>query len=433
VLRSPAVKPADSRDSGTGGSWSPDELLAAAREALPWMVEIRRDLHQHPELGLEEHRTASRVQALLDELGIEHRDGVAVTGVVGLIRGAAPGPVVALRADLDALPLQDGKEHAPYRSRVPGRMHACGHDVHTAVLLGAARLLAARRSELSGTVKLLFQPAEETVGGARMMVEEGALDDPPVDAIFGLHADPTLPAGSVAVRYGQRNAASDDLRIVVHGRSSHGAVPSDGVDAIVVAAQVVSALQTVVSRNVDPRDSAVVTLGTIRGGTQANILAREVELVGTVRTLDPAVRRRVIERVRATAEGVATALGARAEVETRPSYDPVINHDPMVDLVRANAERLLGAGHVAVMPRPSMGVEDFGFFLTRAPGAFWSLGVRNEARGIVHPLHHELFDADEEALAVGAAMQVANVLTVLGGAAAAARAVAAAPGAAGPC
>ncbi|HEX2251978.1 MAG TPA: M20 family metallopeptidase [Thermoanaerobaculia bacterium] len=400
-----------------GASWSPEALLAAAREALPWMVEIRRDLHQHPELGLEEHRTAARVQALLDELGIEHRDAVAVTGVVGTVRGAAPGPVVALRADLDALPLQDGKQHAPYRSRVPGRMHACGHDLHTAVLLGAARLLAARAGELTGTVKLLFQPAEETVGGARMMVEEGALEDPAVDAVFGLHADPSLPVGCVAVRYGQRNAASDDLRIVVHGRSSHGAVPSAGVDAIVVAAQVVTALQTVVARSVDPRDSAVVTLGTIRGGTQANILAREVELVGTVRTLDPAVRAQVLERVRATTEGVAAALGARAEVELRPAYDPVINHDAMIDVVRGSAERLLGAGKVAVQPRPSLGVEDFGHFLTRTPGAFWSLGVRNEARGIVHPLHHELFDVDEEAMAVGAAVQVGNVLTVLGGAA----------------
>jgi amidohydrolase len=401
-------------DARPGAAWSPRSLLAAARALLPWMMEIRRDLHRHPELGLEEHRTAGRVQTLLDELGIEHRDGIAQTGVLGTIRGAAPGPCVALRADLDALPLHDAKD-VPYRSQVPGRMHACGHDVHTTILLGAARLLAERRGELAGTVKLLFQPAEETVGGARLMIAEGALADPAVDAIFGLHVDPTLPVGAVGVRYGQRNASSDDVRIVVHGRSAHGAYPSNGVDAIVVAAQVVLALQTVVSRNLDARRSAVVTLGTIAGGTQGNIVASRVEMVGTVRTLDAATRELVLRRVRETAEGVAAGLGGRAEVEIRPSYDPLVNHDRAVDLVRANAERLLGTERVTLVSQPSLGVEDFGFYLTRVSGAFYSLGVRNEARGIVHPVHHELFDVDEECLDVGAALQALNALAVLRG------------------
>ena len=378
------------------------------------MIDIRRDLHRHPELGLEEHRTARRVAELLDELGVEHRDGIAQTGVLGVVRGARPGPAVALRADLDALPLHDAKD-APYRSQIAGRMHACGHDVHTAVLLGAARLLAERRDELAGTVRLLFQPAEETVGGAELMIAEGALGEPPVAAIFGLHVDPTIDVGRVGVRYGQRNASSDDIRIVVHGRSAHAAYPANGVDAIVAAAQVVTALQTVVSRNVDARDSAVVSLGTIHGGAVGNVVASQVELVGTVRTLDPPTRALVLRRVREIAEGIAAGLGARAEIEITPSYDPLINHGDMVDLVRRNAEGLLGKDNVAEIPRPSLGVEDFGFYLQRVPGAFYSLGVRNHAAGIVHPIHHERFDVDEDCLAIGAALQTLNALAVLRG------------------
>lgn len=376
------------------------------------MVEIRRDLHRHPELGLEEHRTASRIQGWLDELGIEHVDGLAGTGVLGVIRGEESGRTVALRADIDALPLQEANE-VPYASTIPGRMHACGHDVHTAILFGAARLLSERADEFAGTVKLIFQPAEETVGGAKLLIEEGVLDDPQVEAVFGLHVEPTLELGRIGVRYGQRNAASDNLKIVVHGRSGHAAYPAAGVDAIVAAAHVVTALQTVISRNVDARDSAVVTLGTVQGGAQSNIVAGRVELTGTVRTLDPGVRERVLQRVREIAEGVAAGLGARAEVVIDPSYDPVINHDPMVDVVRRNAGVLLGEDNVSLLDRPSMGVEDFGYYLTRAPGAFYSLGVRNEATGIVHPLHHEQFDVDEESLAIGAAMQVLNTLSVL--------------------
>jgi amidohydrolase len=402
----PASDPELARDA------EPAATLAAARELLPWLIEIRRDLHRHPELGLEEHRTAGRVQALLDELGIRHRDGIAQTGVLGTVEGGRPGRCVALRADLDALPLEDSKD-VPYRSEVPGKMHACGHDVHTTILLGAARLLAARRAELAGTIKLFFQPAEETVGGARLMIEEGALEDPPVEAIFGLHVDPTLDVGQVGVRYGQRNASSDDVLITVHGRSAHGAYPATGVDAIVVAAQVVTALQSVVSRNLDARHSAVVTIGTVHGGTQGNIVANRVEMVGTVRTLDAKIRELVLGRVRELAEGVAAGFGGRAEVEIRPSYDPLVNHDPMVDVVRANAERLLGAANVLEIPRPSLGVEDFAFYVSRVPGAFYSLGVRNEAAGIVHPVHHNQFDVDEQCLAIGAALQTLNALSIL--------------------
>ena len=388
------------------------ELLAQARGILPWMVEIRRNLHRHPELGLEEHRTAAQVAERLREIGVEARTGLAGTGVLGLMPGREPGPVAALRADLDALPMQDAKPVA-YRSEIAGRMHACGHDAHTAILLGAARLLREYLRHRAGLVKLIFQPAEETVGGAQLLVAAGVLRDPPVEAIFGLHVDPTLPVGSFGLHYGQRNAASDDVVIVVRGRSAHGAYPAAGIDAIVAAAHVVTALQTVVARNVDARRSAVLTLGTISGGTQSNIVAPEVKLVGTVRTLDADTRDLVLRRVKEVATGVAAGLGAEAEVESRPSYAPVINHDAMVDRVRENAERLVGRERVVVFDRPNMGVEDFGFYLGHAPGAFFSLGVRNEQRGIVHPIHSDRFDVDEECLAYGAAIQAANALSVL--------------------
>lgn len=392
---------------------SPEELLSAAREILPWMSEIRRDFHRHPELGLEEHRTAARIQALLDELGIEHVDGLGGTGVLGLIPGSSDGPVVALRADMDALPLQDAKD-VPYRSQVPGKMHACGHDVHMAVLLGAARLLSSMAAVLPGTVKLIFQPAEETVGGAKLLIEEGVLENPAVDAIFGVHVDGSHDAGTFGLHYGQRNASSDNVDIIVHGRSGHGAYPAGGVDAIVVAAQVVTALQTVVSRNVDARDSAVVSFGKIQGGSQGNILADRVGLVGTVRCLDPAIRELVVRRVRETAEGVAAAMGGRAEVDIEPSYDPLINDNRMVDVVRENARHLVGEENVFVFPKPNMGVEDFAYYLSHVPGAFFVLGVRNESAGIVATVHQASFDVDEECMAYGAAVQVLNALSVLG-------------------
>ncbi len=401
------------KNGGSGSSaLEPAGVLAAAREILPWLIEIRRDLHRHPELGLEEHRTSARVQAILDELEIEHVGGIGGTGVIGIIRGRPGGKAVALRADLDGLPIQDAKD-VPYRSRVPGKMHACGHDVHTAVLLGAASILTGLAGELPGTVKLLFQPAEETVGGAQLLIEAGALDDPPVAAVFGLHVEPDIGAGCIEVRYGQRNASSDCVALTIHGRSGHGAYPADTVDAIVVAAQVVSALQTVVSRNVDARDAAVVSFGTIRGGTVGNVVANRVELTGTVRCLDQAIRERVLRRIREAAEGVAAALGGRAEVEIEPSYPPLVNDEAMVDLVRANAVRLIGEDNVSVKPRPNMGVEDFAYYLRRVPGAFFSLGVRNEAAGIVHSVHHERFDVDESSMALGVAVQVLNALSVL--------------------
>lgn len=387
-------------------------ILDDARNILPWMVDIRRDLHQHPELGLEEYRTAEKIQSLLEELGIEYRHGLGGTGVLGLIRGPSDGKVVALRADMDALPLEDEKD-VPYASKIPGKTHACGHDVHMTMLLGAARVLMQHRDSLPGTVKLLFQPAEETVGGAKLLIEAGALENPSVDAIFGLHVDPGLEVGRVGLHFGQRNASSDDLKIIVHGTSAHGAYPWEGVDAIVATAQVINALQTIISREVDAREAAVITVGMINGGTQGNIVADRVELIGTVRCLTQETRQSVLKMIRERAEGVAQGMGARAEVVIKPSYDPITNDDGLLEVVRSNSKELLGEENVVLFPKPNMGVEDFGFYLSETRGAYYSLGVRNEARGIVHQVHHGLFDVDESAMVYGVALQVLNALEVL--------------------
>jgi amidohydrolase len=402
----------DNRRSARRSSQSASAVLEASREILPWLVEIRRDLHRHPELGLEEFRTARRIGEHLDEIGIEHVDGLAGTGVLGLIRGVEEGPTVALRADIDALPLQDAKE-VEYGSEIAGRMHACGHDVHTAILLGAGRLLYGFKSTYPGLVKLIFQPAEETVGGAQLLIKEGVLENPPVKAIFGLHVDSEFEVGTFGVRYGQRNASSDSVKLKIRGKSGHAAYPAGSVDAIVIAAQVIQALQTVVSRNLDARDSAAVSFGVIRGGTQSNIIASEVELKGTVRTLDPTIRDLVLRRVQEIATSVAAGLGGSVEIEIEAGYDPLINTDTIVDIVRSNATRLVGEDKVFAIERANMGAEDFGYYLSKAEGAFFTLGAGNEAKGIVHSVHNEKFDVDEECMVYGVAIQVLNSIKVL--------------------
>jgi len=365
----------------------------------------------YPELGFEEYHTASLVEDTLHKLGIGTRR-LAGTGVVGLLSGRGPGRTVALRADMDALPLNDEKA-VDYASRIPGKMHACGHDAHTAALLGAAMLLTKYKWDFAGNVKFLFQPAEETVGGALPMIEEGAMENPRVDAIFGLHTDVDIDAGTIGVIYGKANAASDTFDVVIYGRGSHGAAPHEGVDAIAVGAQVITALQNVVSRNVDPVDAAVVTVGVIQGGYQRNIIADELRFSGIIRTLDPDTRERVRQRVKDTVIGVASALGAKASVRIFPSYPSLINDNTMVELVKATAEEMLGRKRVIVLEKPNMGVEDFAYFLQRAPGAFFRLGVKNEEKGIVHASHSSLFDIDEDALVIGAAMHAAIALRFL--------------------
>ncbi len=386
------------------------KLRIDAWDMRPWLVEIRRSIHRYPELGLEETRTADFIEARLTELGIEHeRTG---TAVVGLVRGAKPGKTVALRADIDALPIRE-TTGAEYASTRDGAMHACGHDAHATILLGAARWFSERREELAGNVKLLFQPAEETVGGAETMIAGGCMENPHVDYVLGLHVMPYLPVGRIETRKGALNGSSTELDFTVSGRSCHAAYPERGIDAIMIAAHVVTALHSLVSRYVSPLEAAVLTIGTISGGTVSNIVADEVKMMSTLRTTDDGTRDMLVAKAKALVENVAASFGGSGVVDVHYGYKALINDPAVVDIVAAAAGELLGPGSVEWKEKPSMGVEDFSFFCKERPGAFYHLGCGNEARGIVSPLHSPGFDIDEDCLPLGVAMQVAATLKLL--------------------
>lgn len=377
-----------------------EELPASVVERV---VELRRAIHRHPELGFEEHRTCALIEAELDELGIEHRR-VASTGVVGIIRGAMPGCVAALRADMDALPITE-RTGLSYASEIEGKMHACGHDAHTAMLLGAARVLQTSRASHAGTVVLLFQPAEEGPGGAEAMIAEGALDDPRVDAVAMLHVDPRIAPGEIGITPGPVNASADELLIVVRGKGGHGAYPHTAVDAIPVSAAIVLALQNIAARETDPLKSVVVTIGTIAGGYRNNVIADEVRMTGTLRAHDPAVRDGLDARVRRIVEHAAAAYGANAEVTIVRGYPPVVNDERLAESF-AVAMRAMPGIRVERLA-PTMGGEDFAYFAQRVPGVHVRLGIRSDVAGSVHPGHSAEFRIDEAALPVGVRTLVA--------------------------
>lgn len=387
-------------------------LLTAARDVLADMVALRRDLHANPELGGKEQRTAGIVASRLRALGASVRDGIAGTGVVGVISGARPGPCVALRADMDALPIEDRKD-VEYRSRVPGVMHACGHDGHVAMLLGVAEILKALSGEFSGSVKLIFQPAEEGPGGAEPMIKGGVLSDPDVSAVVSTHIWPDLPTGVVAVRSGPVMAAVDGIDITIRGEGGHGAAPHRSVDAIVVAAQAIMALQTIASRQVNPVDPMVLTIGTISGGYRHNVIADEVRMSGTLRTLNPALRKTVPGIIDRTLAGVTQSAGGTYEFTRTPGYPALINDETVASVIAESAKRLLGKRHVIEQIEPSMGGEDFAYFLQEVPGAMFMLGAGNPAKGAKYPAHHPRFDFDEDAMANGVALMVDVVLELL--------------------
>lgn len=376
-------------------------------------IETRRYLHRHAELSEHEYGTMEYIAGRLEALGIPCRKGIAETGVVGLIEGSRPGPVIGLRADIDALPILEKNVGLAYASENLGVMHACGHDAHTAILLGTAELLCRMKEELRGSVKLFFQPAEESIGGAERMIAEGVLENPHVDAIFGLHVANDLRPGQIGCKYGKMYAASDMLTVKIHGKSCHGAHPSEGVDAILIAAQILNACQSVVSRNVAPEDSAVCTFGTIRGGNVRNQVADYVEMTGILRTLTPETRLLVRKRVRTICLQTAELMGGSAEFLVEPSYSPLINTDSMVDQVKANASALLGADQVFMREVPSMGVEDFAYFAAARPACFFHLGA-----GTGEPQHdiaHSCFyDLDESCIPIGIRLQALNVLNYRG-------------------
>ena len=352
------------------------ELKSRVEAVFDWAVALRRRIHEHPELGNSEFETQKTICAALDEIGVPYT--TQDTWVIGLIRGAHPGPTVGLRADIDALPVTE-PEGCPFRSKNEGVMHACGHDAHTAILLGTARVLAGLRDELHGNVKLLFQPAEESTGGAERMVQAGAMERPHVDYVYGLHVMPRLPLGTVETRAGTLNASTDRVTLTVRGKSGHGAYPESGADAIVCAGQMITALQTLVSRNLSPLSSAVLSFGQIKGGQAANIICDEVELVGTLRTADAGIRAMMKRRIAEVAQGVAQAMGCRAEVDIASGYAALVNDRGEAARIHRVGARLFGEEHMLEKEAPSMGGEDFSFFNDAAPGAFYHIGcVREE-------------------------------------------------------
>ncbi|OCN03058.1 peptidase M20 [Clostridium sp. W14A] len=390
-----------------------DFLKQAAQEMKPWLSRTRRDFHMHPELGNKEFRTSRIIQDSLSEFGIDFQTYEDSTAVVGLICGAHEGKTVAIRADMDALPIQEENE-VPYRSLTPGVMHACGHDAHTAVLLGTARLFSQYREQLHGNIRLLFQPAEETTGGAEKMVTAGCMKNPDTDYVIGLHVS-SHPAGTIEIRKGAVYGASDQIDIRVLGKQAHGAHPDTGVDAIAISAQVVTALQNLVSRKISPVDSAVFTIGKILGGAQRNIIADEVQMEATLRTLYPETRIFAKEQITKIAKGVSAALGGRAEVDIRESYHSLFNTDRVVDVVRGAAAELVGKENLLEDPFPSLGVEDFSYFLDAAPGAFYCLGTTNPSKEITWPAHSSRFDIDEDCLPTGVLLHILTALRLLNG------------------
>ena len=383
------------------------ELRALVDAQKDYIVNMRRKLHRIPERGFAEFKTQKAVMEALDEIGIPYT--TERTWVIGLIEGAFPGETVALRADMDALPIEE-PEGCAFRSEHPDMMHACGHDAHTAMVLGAAKVLYGLRNQLHGKVKLLFQPAEETDGGAEPMVAAGAMENPHVDRVYGLHVMPRLPLGAVETRPGTLNASTDSIRITVHGTAGHGAYPESSVDAIVCMAQVITSLQTVVSRNVSPLQSAVLTLGVIEGGTAQNIICDKVTVRGTLRTANAELRAMMMARIRAIAEGVCTAMGCRAEVEISTGYAALVNNDAEAARVMRVASRLFGAENTLEKREPSMGGEDFSFFSDCAPGAFFHIGCSPVDKKNPPPLHSKDFYLDEDCLTVGTLMHVALAL-----------------------
>jgi amidohydrolase len=360
----------------------------------PELIALRRDLHQNPELAFGESRTAARVLAFLEGSGLELRSGVGRSGVVATARGAGPRTVL-LRVDMDGLPIQEESD-APYASRVAGRMHACGHDGHTAIGAGAARILASRR--LPGTVRVLFQPAEEGEGGAQAVIADGAMEG--VDVCLGVHLWNELKAGTLGVKAGPLMASVDRLRIVIRGEGGHGAKPERAKDPIVAAAHVVTALQTIVSREVSPLAPAVVTIASIHAGEAFNVIPSQALLTGTIRSFDAALRRSMPERITRVAAGVAQALGCLAEVEVKPGNPAVVNDDRVAALARRAALSVVGEANV-VEPEPTMGGEDMACYFERAPGCFVFVGSANPERGLAEPHHSPRFDFDERALAIG--------------------------------
>jgi len=388
-----------------------DPVHQAAQALAEETVTQRRDFHQHPEIAFEEVRTGGIIAEKLEALGLDVRRGVGKTGVVATLETGREGRTVLARADIDALPIQDEKE-APYRSQVDGKMHACGHDAHAAVLLSVAKILSEQKEDLSGKVVFVFQPAEEIVEGAKAMLQDGALTGLRPDASIGLHLSSDYPVGTVAVKGGPSMAAADAFRMTIRGSGGHAAKPHECVDPILIAAELIGALQSLVARETDPQDSAVVSITSIHGGTAYNIIPEEVELKGTLRTFQPETRDYLQRRIEALSTGIVGSLRGEVTLEWLTGSPAVLNDAAMAERVREVAKGVVGEENVVALV-PTMGGDDMALWLQEAPGCYFFVGARNEARGIHRPHHHPQFDLDEAALPVAVEVLTKGVLDFL--------------------
>lgn len=391
---------------------------------IPWLksgealkeelIEIRRQLHQYPELGYEEERTGAMIAKILKNIGLEVTTGVAKTGVVALLRGKAPGKTIALRADMDALPLQE-ESTASYRSKVSGKMHACGHDAHMTYVIGAAKLLKKYQSRLKGNVKFIFQPAEESTGGAKPMIEEGVLDNPKVEAILGGHVWPDTPGGSVEVVKGPVMASTGQLYLEIHGKGGHAARPHENIDPILIGQEILQRLQSLTSRGMDPLENLVISICSFQAGETYNVMPDKALLKGTFRTLNNELRLALPEKIENIVKNVTDYYGADYSLKITHLYPATINNEEFTEFAQGVAEELLGKERVLEGKKPSMAGEDFAFYLERIPGTFLRIGNYDEEKNLVYNLHNPHFDIDENRLGMVAALYAKTAMDFLEG------------------
>ena len=389
-----------------------EQIKKRTDEIFEDIVALRRHLHMYPELSEQEEQTSLFIQQQLRKLGIPFESGIAGNGVSAVIYGKDRAHGIALRADIDALPLTEMTD-LPYKSQNPGVMHACGHDIHTAILLGTAQILNEMKQDLPGSVKLLFQPAEETVGGARQMIDAGCLNDPKISSVLGIHVDPNLSAGLIQITPGVVNAASMDFSVTVRGKTCHGAHPTEGIDALLPACNMVSSLQSIITRNMDPVDPALITVGTFHSGTKENIISGEAVFTGIIRTLNVENRERIKARLKQLCTSVAEAYGAECIVRFLNGY-PTLDNDPVLyDWMLDSAEAILGKGHLQIEKKPSLGADDFAYFCHGSRGLYYVIGSCRPGEETAAPLHSEHFCADEECIRTGILTQTAAALKIL--------------------
>ena len=389
----------------------PDEAKEEAKKISDWIIDIRRELHKHPELMYEEIKTSALVRRELDNLGISYQSPIAKTGVLASI-GNGNGPCVALRADMDALPIHEETD-VPFRSEVDGKMHACGHDCHTAMLLGAAKILKSKENEFNGTIKLFFQPAEEGGAGGKLMREEGALENPKVERIFGLHVWPQMPTGQIGSREGTFLAATTFLDLTIKGVGGHAAVPHLTKDPVLTSAQIITNLQSIISRELDPLDSGVVSISAIQGGKAANVIPSEVKILGTLRSLTMDGLKKLQKRVKEIAENIAKAHDCEAIVQYPGNdYPPTVNDGAMWEFAKKVGSDILGEDNVSDLDAV-MGGEDFAYYTEKVKGCFVVLGMQNKDIDAIYSVHHPMFKADEDALHIGTALHTVFALKSL--------------------